>query len=111
MFNDRMFGRAPRAGDLRFSSRSFVEIPASVRQPGLGRMAVSIIDLSMSGFRMRCMTRLSHEKAIYLSLPSLSSIESQVCWCEGEVYGCEFSNGLHPAVFNHIVMQYPSLKR
>jgi hypothetical protein len=99
-----------KRGDDRTSRRSGVEILAEVREPGLGRIQAMIIDLSLTGFRMRCITRLTGEKNIFMALPSFSSIESKICWIEGDVYGCEFIQALHPAVFDHIVSRYPTLK-
>ncbi|GAB5482036.1 MAG: hypothetical protein Pars92KO_17930 [Parasphingorhabdus sp.] len=99
-----------KRGDHRVSTRAGVEISAEVREPGLGRVEAMIIDLSLSGFRMRCMTRLTGEKNIFMGLPSFAAIESKICWVEGDYYGCEFVQALHPAVFDHIVSKYPTLK-
>ncbi|MEW4468019.1 PilZ domain-containing protein [Parasphingorhabdus sp. JC815] len=97
-------------GDHRLATRSSVEIPAGVREPGLGRMSVMIIDLSLTGFRMRCLTRLTGEKYIYMTLPSFAALESKICWSDNDIYGCQFTQALYPAVFDHIVSRYPSLK-
>ncbi|WP_229953908.1 PilZ domain-containing protein [Parasphingorhabdus litoris] len=100
-----------KRGDHRASTRAGVEILAEVREPGLGRIEAMIMDLSMNGFRMRCMTRLTGEKNIFMTLPSFSAIESKICWVEGDIFGCEFVQSLHPAVFDHIVSKYPTLKQ
>ena len=99
-----------KRGDHRISSRAGVEILADVRQPGLGRVEAMINDISLTGFRMRCMTRLTVEKNIFMTLPSFTALESKLCWIEGDFYGCEFVNSLYPAVLDHIVSRYPSLK-
>jgi len=98
-------------GDHRLATRAGVEIPAKIREPGMGRVGVMVIDLSLTGFRMRCMTRLTGEKPIFMTLPSFAALESKVCWCDGDLYGCQFVQALYPAVFDHIVSKYPSLKR
>ena len=108
--NQRMMDKQFKRGDHRISTRSGVEIVSEVREPGFGRVEAMIIDLSLTGFRMRCITRLTGEKHIYMTLPSFSAIESKVCWIEGDFYGCEFVQSLHPAVFDHIVSKYPTLK-
>ncbi|MEH6757535.1 MAG: PilZ domain-containing protein [Parasphingorhabdus sp.] len=105
-----MMQRQFKRGDHRVSTRSGVEILSEVREPGFGRVEAMIIDLSLTGFRMRCMTRLSGEKHIFMTLPSFAAIESRICWIESDYYGCEFVHGLHPAVFDHIVSRYPTLK-
>lgn len=99
-----------KRGDDRISTRAGVEILADVREPGLGRIEAMIMDLSLTGFRMRCMTRLTGEKNIFMALPSFSAIESKICWVDGDIFGCEFVTALHPAVFDHIVSKYPTLK-
>lgn len=107
----RMLSKQFQSGDHRISNRAGVEIAAEVREPGLGRVEAMILDLSLTGFRMRCMTRLTGEKPIFMRLPSFNAIESHICWVEGDFYGCEFVQGLYPAVFDHIVSKYPTLKR
>lgn len=108
--NQRVMDKQLKRGDHRISTRAGVEILAEVREPGLGRIEAMIMDLSMTGYRMRCMTRLTGEKNIYMALPSFAAIESKICWAEGDFYGCEFVQSLHPAVFDHIVSKYPTLK-
>tara|TARA_R110002033_G_scaffold67196_3_gene118185 strand:- start:1502 stop:1825 length:324 start_codon:yes stop_codon:yes gene_type:complete len=99
-----------KRGDPRVSMRADVEIIATVREPGLGSVEATILDLSITGYRMRCLTRLTGEKAVFLKLPLFAALESKVCWHEGDYYGCEFSQALHPAVYNHIITKYPSLQ-
>lgn len=101
-----MFAR----GDLRASRRTDVDIVGAVREPGLGNVEAMILDLSITGFRMRCLIRLTGEKTIFLKLPSFSTLESRICWHQGDYYGCEFVQALHPAVYDHIIAQYPSLQ-
>ncbi|MEP2103406.1 MAG: PilZ domain-containing protein [Parasphingorhabdus sp.] len=109
--NQRVMDKELKRGDHRVSTRAGVEILAEVREPGLGRIEAMIMDLSLSGFRMRCMTRLTGEKNIFMALPSFAAIESKICWVDGDIFGCEFVHSLHPAVFDHIVSKYPTLKQ
>lgn len=109
--SERMLSKHFRSGDHRISTRAGVEIAAEVREPGLGRVEAMILDLSLTGFRMRCMTRLNVEKPIFMKLPMFHAIESHICWVEQDFYGCEFIQGLHPAVFDHIAAKYPTLKQ
>ncbi|WP_074204507.1 PilZ domain-containing protein [Parasphingorhabdus marina] len=109
--DQRELDKQMKRGDDRVSTRTGVEIEAEVREPGLGRVQAMIMDLSLTGFRMRCMTRLTGEKNIFMTLPSFNAIESKICWIEGDFYGCEFTKALYPAVFDHIVTKYPQLKQ
>jgi hypothetical protein len=106
----RAMNRAVKRGDPRVSLRTDVEIGAVVREPGLGSVDTMILDLSITGFRMRCLTRLTGEKLIFLKLPSFAALESKICWHSGDYFGCEFLQSLHPAVYNHIITKYPSLQ-
>ncbi|WP_417794839.1 MULTISPECIES: PilZ domain-containing protein [Alphaproteobacteria] len=106
----RAINHAFKRGDPRISLRTDVEIIAAVREPGLGSVEAMILDLSITGFRMRCLTRLTGEKAIFLKLPSFAALECKICWHDGDYYGCEFMQSLHPAVYNHIITKYPSLQ-
>jgi len=109
--SERMMAKQMKRGDHRISTRAGVEIVAEVREPGLGRIEAMILDLSLTGFRMRCMTRLTGEKSIYMKLPSFNALECKICWVEGDFYGCEFVQSLYPAVFDHIVSRYPTLRQ
>eukprot|EP01013_Petalomonas_cantuscygni_P032463 TRINITY_DN59016_c0_g1_i1.p1 TRINITY_DN59016_c0_g1~~TRINITY_DN59016_c0_g1_i1.p1 ORF type:complete len:109 (+),score=5.12 TRINITY_DN59016_c0_g1_i1:107-433(+) len=100
-----------KSGDPRLSSRADVEIAAIVREPGLGSVGIMICDLSITGFRMRSLTRLTGEKPIFLKLPSFAALESKICWQDGDYFGCEFLQSLHPAVYSHIIAKYPSLEK
>ena len=102
--------KPPKRGDPRASLRTDVEIAATVREPGLGSVEALILDLSITGFRMRCLTRLTGEKPVFLKLPSFAALESKICWNNGDHFGCEFLQSLHPAVYNHIIVKYPSLQ-
>ena len=101
---------AIKRGDPRLASRTDVEIAALIREPGLRNVEVMILDLSITGFRMRCLTRLTGEKNLFLKLPSFAALESKICWYEGDYLGCEFLQFLHPAVYSHIIAKYPSLE-
>lgn len=112
--NGRMEARAmrntPKRADPRMSLRTDVEIGAVIREPGLGSVDITILDLSIAGFRMHCLTRLTGERLVFLKLPSFSALESKICWHAGDYFGCEFVQSLHPAVYNHIIAKYPSLR-
>jgi hypothetical protein len=103
---DKRFNR----DDPRLSLRTEVEIGANIREPGLGSVDITILDLSITGFRMHCLTRLTGEKPVFLKLPSFAALESKICWKTGDYFGCEFLQSLHPAVYNHIIAKYPSLQ-
>ncbi|MEO9600272.1 hypothetical protein [Parasphingorhabdus sp.] len=106
----RAMDRAFKRGDPRELLRTQVEIAAVVREPGLGAVNAMILDLSITGFRMRCMTGLTGKKIVFLKLPSFEPLESRICWEQGGYFGGEFRQSLHPAVYHHIIAKYPTLR-
>lgn len=96
--------------DHRLSRRAGVDIPAVVRESGAGRLEISILDLSQDGFRMRSLTYINPEKKLFLTIPGFGPLEASVAWNEGDLYGCRFSQPLHPAVYDHIIDRFPALR-
>ncbi|HEV7233099.1 MAG TPA: PilZ domain-containing protein [Sphingorhabdus sp.] len=96
-----------------FNSRSFergaVTIPAEIREIGAGKQSVSVIDLSQSGFRMRCIFLIGEGRTVFLTIPGFQSLEAIVAWHHDEYYGCRFVRPLHEAIYDHIIRSYPSL--
>jgi PilZ domain len=96
-----------------FNSREYnrgdVEIYADIREHGAGKHKVHIIDLSRSGFRIKSSTYIRDDRAIFLTIPGYAALEARIAWHENHLYGCEFTNQLHVAIYEHIVRQFPSL--
>ena len=68
-----------------------------------------MIDLSQSGCRLNCPVLLNINRRVFVTLPELAPLEVEVVWKQGDEYGCSFHNGLHQAVYDHIVAKFPSL--
>lgn len=93
----------------RAFARGGVSIAASIREHGGGRQMVEVIDLSQSGFRMRSDAFLLPERAIFLTLPHYNPLKARIAWNSDNMYGCEFVQRLHEAIFEHILGRYPQL--
>jgi PilZ domain len=91
----------------RAFARGGVSIRATIREHGGGRQEVDIIDLSQSGFRMRTGSYIPQDKVIFLSLPGYHPLEAHIAWHERELYGCEFIQRLHEAIYDNILQKYP----
>lgn len=89
--------------------RGEVSITASIREHGGGRQQVDVIDLSRSGFRMTTGSLIPQDRIIFLTLPGYNPLEARIAWHEREVYGCEFVQRLHEAIYDHILQTYPGL--
>ena len=90
-------------------ARNNVKIVADVREYRGGRFKVSVIDLSRSGFRMHSASFVEKGKTVFLTMPGFEPLEARIAWYDKEYYGCEFSQRLHVAIYDHIKKSFPSL--
>ncbi len=95
--------------NAREFNRGSVEIYADVREHGGGKLKVHIIDLSQSGFRIRSSTYIRDDRSIFLTIPGYAALEARIMWHDRDLYGCGFINPLHPAIFEHMLGNFPSL--
>ena len=105
-------GNGPSDGksfNAREHNRGDVEIYADIREHGGGKHKVHIIDLSPTGFRIKSSTHIRDDHAIFLTIPGYAALEARIAWHENHLYGCQFVNPLHVAIFEHILGQFPSL--
>lgn len=100
-----------RAHIHRAFARGSVFIPASIREHGGGRQMVEVTDLSRAGFRMKSASFIIPERAIFLTLPDYAPLKAHIAWHSDNMYGCEFVQRLHEAIFEDILKRYPQLER
>lgn len=93
----------------RKAPRNAVAITAELRMPVGQKFQVSILDLSQTGFRLETGNYIAVGSRAYLAIPELSSLPARIAWNDGSYYGCEFLHPLHPSVFEHFALKYPSL--
>lgn len=100
-------GAVPRWDhDGRRAERLDVRLKASLRETGLTKFDVSVIDLSVSGFRFETSYNLYPETRVWLTIPGMAGLESIVAWRDHYRYGCRFVSLLHVAVFDHIMSHH-----
>ena len=93
----------PSAGaNARRAQRASVDGRARFREAGQNPFDAELFDLSSSGFRMFTFSRQTVGKRIWVSLPGLQPREAIVRRAEGDNYGCEFVEPLHPSVASHL---------
>lgn len=102
-------GFESRRPNYRAFTRRRVSIAASIRQQGGGRHQVEVFELSQAGFRMRSAAFLLSNQAIFLTLPDYSPLKARIVWISDAIYGCEFIQRLHEAIFDDLVKRYPLL--
>ena len=81
----------PRAERARLSTEA-------VARCGLKRGTVEVVDLSLSGVKLRTLDLLDVGSLLWLKLPKLEPLEVRVVWSRNFEAGCEFIRPLHPAV-------------
>lgn len=90
--------------------RGEVAIVGTVRAIGGIKCPVKVVDISVAGFRMECLTYMSDSQVIFLTMPNFEPLDAKIMWQTEWMYGCEFARPLHAAVFEHIVRSYPSVE-
>ena len=89
--------------------RGEVAIVGTIRAIGGIKCTINVVDISATGFRMECLTYLSDNQAILLSMPGFEPLEARIMWQTEWMYGCEFARPLYIAIYEHIVRSHPSL--
>lgn len=93
--------------DNRRAMRLDVRLSAGLREPGtFQKFEVSIIDLSITGFRCETSFNLKIGQLVFVTIPTLGGLEAIVMRRDGFIYGCQFERPLHNAVFDHIVAKH-----
>lgn len=94
----------------RAFNRGMVSIDATIRERLGTKHSVGVIDLSRSGFRMRCMYHIPDRRTVYLNMPGFESMEANIMWHKDVHYGCAFAKRLHESVYDHLLRQFPQLR-
>lgn len=102
MSNSSISTIRPPSPNARRGQRASVDGRARFREAGQNPFDADLFDLSSSGFRMFSFSRQTIGKRIWVSLPGLELREAIVRRAEGNNYGCEFAEPLHPSVASHL---------
>ena len=92
-----------KSRDDRKADRLALRMTASLRETGLTKFDVTVIDMSTTGYRIETVYRLDIGARVWLTIPGLCGLESEVSWTDYRGYGCHFICPLHIAVFEHVV--------
>ena len=90
------------SGESRATLRRPVKLDARLRDRGARPFAITVADLSATGFRAEVAYPLHKGTLVWIMLPGLSALEAEVAWQRGLQIGGKFRQALHPAVFEHI---------
>lgn len=89
--------------DGRTATRKEVILGAGLRQRGAHAITVQVVDLSVTGFRAATHLELEVGSDVWVKIPGIESLHSNVVWVRGHWIGCRFVRPLHPAVLDMIV--------
>lgn len=98
-------GREQPAHDqpARTTSRAGVTLLCEVRQGSRPWSQARLEDLSPGGFRIARLPAIRPELPLRIRIPGIQLLSAHVRWTRGGAVGCEFTEPLHVAVFEHIV--------
>ncbi len=83
--------------------RAQISLMCEVRQGFDPWRLVRLEDISQSGFRIAWLPDASKIKPLRIRIPGLQMLTAEIRWQEGKAVGCEFTEQLHIAVFEHIL--------
>lgn len=84
------------------SQRVDVALICDVRQGTRPWKKARLEDLSREGFRIAHLPDARAELPLRVRIPGLHMLSARICWQRGGAVGCEFTEPLHVAVFEHI---------
>lgn len=90
----------------RRAERLDVQMQAALRPSGAKKFEVDVIDISLIGVGLGMAANLHIGNRVWLTVPGMAGLESNIVWRNGHRYGCEFLSPLHPAVLDRIVQHY-----
>ena len=90
----------PNSGPVpRQSERVAVTADVSVRRRGRHSYRVRVYDASLHGCRIEFAERPQALETLRITFDGLAPLEARVNWVDEQCAGLEFSNPIHPAVF------------
>ena len=88
-----------------FASRASVSLFCEMRQGTKPWKQVRLDDISPAGFRVGRLVDVEAGSLLRIRIPGLQMLTAVVRWRQNKTVGCEFTEPLHIAVFEHIVRQ------
>lgn len=92
-------------GSRRRARRVAVADEVSIRRIGGFNFQSRLNDVSAGGCRIELIEKYETGDHIIARFPRLEPLGARVCWSAGTTAGIEFLNGMHPAVFDSLLMR------
>jgi hypothetical protein len=94
--------------NARRSERVALDAVVLLRRSGQLNFHVRVFDASLHGCRVEFVDRPDLDEHLWVKFAELQPIPAEVCWVEGFSAGLNFSQPIHPAVFDRLVMRLSS---
>jgi hypothetical protein len=95
-------------GSRRRSRRISVTDDVGIRRIGSFNFQARMHDVSAGGCRVELIEAYDVGDRVVARLPKLEPLGARVCWAMGTTAGIEFLNGMHPAVFDSLLLRLSS---
>jgi PilZ domain-containing protein len=95
--------------ERRRVERSALRLDASIREPGRGRVAVRVIDISTHGCRIEATSGPNPDSWVLLSIAGLETQYCRVVWNCQEFAGLEFETPLSEPVLERLLSDQTQL--
>jgi hypothetical protein len=92
-------------GSRRRNQRVAVTGEVGVRRIGSFNFQARMHDISAGGCRVELIEAYDVGDRVVARLPKLEPLGARVCWAMGTTAGIEFLNGMHPAVFDSLLLR------
>ncbi len=92
-------------GEGRRSQRLLVNFAASIREAGASVVDAEVQNLSVTGFMAETDMKVEIGARVFLKLPGMEPLGSEVRWIEDGKVGFEFTSPLHPATLDMLTSQ------
>jgi hypothetical protein len=92
-------------GSRRRSQRVAVSADVGIRRIGSFHFQAGLHDVSAGGCRVELIEQYEVGDQLIARLPKLEPLGARVRWARGTSAGIEFLNGMHPAVFDSLLVR------
>jgi hypothetical protein len=92
-------------GSRRRTRRVTVVDEVGIRRIGSFNFQARLQNVSAGGCRVELIEAYETGDHVVARFPRLEPLGARVCWSTGAIAGIEFLNGMHPAVFDSLLMR------
>jgi hypothetical protein len=92
-------------GSRRRSRRVVVSDEVGIRRIGSFNFQARMHDVSAGGCKVELIEAYDAGDHVVARLPKLEPLGARVCWAMGTTAGIEFASGMHPAVFDSLLLR------